>query len=427
MQSGRVPRALALTSLVLSASHAGAAAPPAVPHEPSEHRLVLSYELTFEIPPRAAEPAPEPGDGLALQPIRELHESAQLHESAPAPVQDTAVAVLTALVIFLFASIALLLGFSLFTRALRERANARQARFNGRWEPVLHAMMAGDDVTPPPLARGERILFILLWLRMMGYVRDDAAHGLIECARKLDMARILLRMLDSGSPQNRLLAMRMAGALRVPEAVAALQRKAAQRRPRSSLEAAAALLKIDASRGFDALRELLAHLEWSPGAMVGVIRLGGEGATPMLSSLLATLPAGAGKQVVRLIELLEDHGTLPALRERLLGNRDEGEIAVLLHALGKLGGASDRAAMLPFLRHRGWPVRMQAASALGVLGLPADGERLAPLLRDPQWWVRYRAAQALFRLRGADFARALHAAETDPYAREILARVLAEG
>lgn len=342
-------------------------------------------------------------------------------------MQLTPVAVLAVIAAFLVVNIAALFGFSLLARWMRERRETRNARFQARWEPVLHERMAGGAAPLPRLTRAEHVLFLTLWLHILGYVRDEAADALIAIAEELGMPQYVLRLLESRSPFERLLATRAASALRLAEAVVPLQRKAAQRRPRSSLEAAAALLKIDPTLGFAALRELLAHLEWSPGAMVGVLKAGGEGTTRMLAALLATLEPGRGKQVVRLLELLDDPGAVPALRERLLGNRDEGEIAVILHALGKLGGAADRSAVLAFLAHPRWLVRLQAASALGALGLAEDTDRLAPLLRDPQWWVRYRAAQALFKLGGAEALRRSRAAETDRYARDILEHVLSEG
>jgi len=419
MRASPAPWLAAILALISASSCTDPAAAANAASEGVE--LVISRELAPEPTPRKDAPEPERENALALKPIHELR------GSRPASASISPVVVLAAVAAFLFANIAALLGIGLLTRLLRERREARGARFRGRWEPVLYARMAGDAVPLPPLARSERTLFLELWLHTLGYVRDEAVDALTAVAKELDLPRHVLPLLDSRSPLERLLAMRAAGSLRLTEAAGALQRKAAQRRPRSSLEAARALLKIDAQKGFAALQALLARLEWSPGAMAGAVRTGGPGAARMLAELLASLPPGGGRQVVRVIELLEDQVAIPALRERLLGNRDAEEIAVILHALGKLGGAPDRAAVLALLAHRNWLVRMQAAAALGALGLPEDADRLVPLLRDPQWWVRYRAAQALLRLRGDAALRGSRAAQTDRYASEILDRVLAEG
>jgi HEAT repeat protein len=78
--------------------------------------------------------------------------------------------------------------------------------------------------------------------------------------------------------------------------------------------------------------------------------------------------------------------------------------------------------------HPRWHLRMEAAKALGRIGLPDDLPRLEGLLGDAQWWVRYRAAQSIVRLpflSRTELER-LRARQTDRYARDILAHVLAE-
>jgi len=146
-----------------------------------------------------------------------------------------------------------------------------------------------------------------------------------------------------------------------------------------------------------------------------------------LAALLRSAPPGHAKQMIRLIELLEDQTALATLREHLAASRDEEEIAAILHCIGRLGQDEDRAIALAFLGHESWLVRMQAAYVLGAFGLAQDTERLASALRDRHWWVRYRAAQALLRLAGAAALAALRESEPDPYARDMLERVLAEG
>jgi HEAT repeat protein len=62
------------------------------------------------------------------------------------------------------------------------------------------------------------------------------------------------------------------------------------------------------------------------------------------------------------------------------------------------------------------------------LGVPGDEQQLIGLLTDRQWWVRYRAARALASLGfvGAERMRAIQAAQSDAYARDIIEQVLAE-
>jgi HEAT repeat protein len=65
---------------------------------------------------------------------------------------------------------------------------------------------------------------------------------------------------------------------------------------------------------------------------------------------------------------------------------------------------------------------------MGRLGVPGDEQRLVELLTDRQWWVRYRAARALVSLGFVDGERmrAIQAAQSDAYARDIIEHVLAE-
>lgn len=335
--------------------------------------------------------------------------------------------VLAAILLLLAWNIALLLLFSIVMRIWRELGQRRRDRFCARWEPVLHARMSGDAAPLPPLAPSERLLFLSLWLHLLGYVRDQAAAALVQTARELALPQYVMRLLERGSPWKRVIAMRAVAALRLPQACDTLLAKVMENRPRSSLAAARALLQIDPERGFAGLGHLLSHQEWSPGAMVEIVRAGGSQTVQKLAALVRSAPPGRAKQMVRLIELLEDQTALPALRERLVSSHDEEEVAAILHCLGRLGQGEDRATALAFLEHGSWLIRMQAAYALGAFGLAQDLDRLLPLVRDRNWWVRYRAAQSLLRLAGAAAVATMRAGEPDPYARDMLERVLAEG
>jgi len=398
--------------------------------------LLLKPSLDLALVPaaRAEIQPPIPDEGLALRSGREIAGRLPERPSADSPQAaagaprhpDFQFQLLTGFALFLFATIVALLITSLVARWSRETAEGREARFRKRWEPVLYGRMAGDPVLLPPLARNERVLLLKLWLHVLGYVRDEAIDAMADVAKELEFSRLALHLLESGAPQERLIAMRVVAALRLKEAIAPLQEKVEQARPHSSLEAANALLQISPEHGFAALRKLLTLVDWAPGALVAMLKTGGQGATGMLADLLATLPQGAGAPVLRLLALLDDYAAVPVLRERLRGNADDQEISVILHALGKLGGAAERTAAIEFLDHPGWLVRMQAASALGEVGLPEDWERLRPLLEDSHWWVRYRAAQSLLKLGGPDAVRRARAESSDRYAIDMLHRVQAE-
>jgi hypothetical protein len=62
------------------------------------------------------------------------------------------------------------------------------------------------------------------------------------------------------------------------------------------------------------------------------------------------------------------------------------------------------------------------------MGEDDDEKRLVPLLSDREWWVRYRAAQALSRLPHMDEPKlkTIQAVQSNPFARDMLAQVMAE-
>ncbi len=62
------------------------------------------------------------------------------------------------------------------------------------------------------------------------------------------------------------------------------------------------------------------------------------------------------------------------------------------------------------------------------MGTREDQVALVALLSDPEWWVRYRAAQALAKLPflTEEKLQSLCEVQTDQFAREILAQVMAE-
>ena len=195
-----------------------------------------------------------------------------------------------------------------------------------------------------------------------------------------------------------------------------------------ALAAAEALLKINPELGHKSFRALVLRGGWSPCAMVAVANANPPATGRALVEALAHARAGRATAIIRLLELIEDGNAVPALRNRLIGNRHEAETAALLHALGRFGAAEDRRAALSFIGDARWLVRMQAASVLGRLGLPEDFDVLSHLLGDKEWWVRYRAAQAVLRLAQGDrdVLAAVMDKVQDRFARDAMAFAVAE-
>ena len=338
------------------------------------------------------------------------------------------VTALIALNLLLFGCTLLFLAAGFFTRWARARHRTRRARFAARWEPLLHGRVAGDRDPLPALKRGELLSFLMLWLHLAGYVKEEGKDGLRTAGTELNLGPKVIGLLAGSVPWQRLLAARAAALLRLAEAVPHLTRMAAGPDPRLALAAVEALLTISPAQGHDCFRQLVLRSGWSPCAMAAVASAHPAVTRRVLEAALAKASPGGAMSIVRLLELIEDQDAAPALRLRLAGNRHAAETAALLHALGRFGAAEDRRAALPFLRDARWLVRMQAASALGGLGLPEDLEPLAHLLSDPEWWVRYRAAQAMLRLARGDRAAlaAVMDKVEDRFARDAMSFAVAE-
>lgn len=329
---------------------------------------------------------------------------------------------------FLVLNVLVLFAATWLARLLRERRLALRQAFRNAWQPLIHEYMAGDAPMLPQLPAERRFDFLLLWLQTAGYVRDEDALRLNELARLLGLPGYVMRLLNGRARGRRLVAMRAAGAMRLQEAVPALRREAASGRMRSELAAVSALLNITPAEAMLALQTLLGHVRWAPIAVANVVRAAGPDALRVLAQALRVTPLGQARNLVRVIETLEDVSALPALRERFGAMPDNEEKAAIARALGKLGDDSDRERLLPALSSGLALLRMQAAAALGRLGLLEDVWVLLPLLSDRDWWVRYRAAQSLVELiRGEPNTLAvLRAKIGDRYGLEVLDRAMAE-
>jgi hypothetical protein len=130
-------------------------------------------------------------------------------------------------------------------------------------------------------------------------------------------------------------------------------------------------------------------------------------------------------RMVRYLELAYNVSALPAARTIAESSHDP---EVLAESLRLLKSAEDLPVVRRCLAHEDGRVRVQAAAALGRIGEADDEKPLVALLSDRQWWVRYRAAQALAHLpsMGESKLKTIQATQTNPFARDILAQVMAE-
>jgi len=345
-----------------------------------------------------------------------------------------------------FAVALLLLGVVLLMRGallLRER---RRKKFLEVWQPILVNAVdnAIDNATPdlPRLERRDLSNFLLLWNHLHASVLDESKDYLNQIGKALGIHRAALRLLWHRNLRDRLLAIVTLGQLHERAAWDQLLTIAKRERPLLSVAAARALVMIDPTKAVSELIPLLmTRADWPASRVANMLQIAGADvisdqiANAALKSALeenTQVGNGAGKRatndparLIRYLELAYNVSALPAARTIIELSRDPEVLAACLRLLKS---AEDLPIVRECLSHDNSSVRIQAAAALGRIGEDDDEDRLVLLLSDREWWVRYRAAQALSRLphmRGPKL-ETIQAAQSDPFARDILAQVMAE-
>lgn len=311
---------------------------------------------------------------------------------------------------------------------------AREQNFLQVWQPLLAAVVAGEKVILPALAKGDEIFFLKLWNHLQESLRGEAKMRLNTLAARCGMVphtHVLLRKQDLGS---QLLALTTLGHLDDRSAWADILRLANSPDPLLSFVAARALFQLDANAALaDLQQQLLEREDWPTAQLAILIQ---ENATEGIFAVLAetaihwansTDPAELSRlnRLLHLLEVAPPQRVIPVVRSILAETADHEITAQCLKFLRE---PNDRQTVLGYLGHPNWKVRLQAAFALGRIGTADDVARLAALLGDPAWWVRYRTAQALVVLTRGNLQvlTELHAQLGDRYARDMLEMAMTE-
>jgi HEAT repeat protein len=322
---------------------------------------------------------------------------------------------------------------------LRER---RWRKFLAVWQPILINSIEVATADVPPLRSRDISNFLLLWNHLHESLLDEAKDHLNQVAHALNINQAALRMLRHGKLRGRLLAIITLGHLRERGACDALSCVTRDGGALLSVTAARALVMIDAERAIPELMPLLAtRADWPAPWVANMLQIAGaeiisdQIATATIASCQRNLIRNTDGPVksainyparmVRYLELAYNISALPAARAIAQSSADPEVLAACLRLLQS---AEDLEIVRRCLTHEAWPVRVQAAAALGRIGEDEDEGLLIPLLSDRQWWVRYRAAQALARLPSMTEPglKAIQAKQANPFARDMLAQVMAE-
>jgi len=280
----------------------------------------------------------------------------------------------------------------------------------------------------PPVRRRDGVSFLTMWNRLQDSLVGEFGEPLNRIAVRAGMDDMARHMLAYGNVRERLLAIATLGRLRDRTVWAEFVKLTTDRDLVLSLTAARALVRMDPRAAIELLLPLIAERDdWSPTAVVLMLQDAGADAisAPLAEAAVRAAPEHAHR-VIRYLGLAHPEAAIPVVRELLVRRADH--IECVTACLRVFKDAADLGTVRRYLTDHRWEVRVRAIDVLGRLGTVDDQARLALLLSDPEWWVRYRAAQALCALPSADRERLTHMSTThsDPFARDILAHVLAE-
>ncbi|HEY8106229.1 MAG TPA: HEAT repeat domain-containing protein [Gemmatimonadales bacterium] len=331
------------------------------------------------------------------------------------------------------AGAALIAAFTALLLVLRLGHQLRRRRrdaLTATWQAMLIRSLGSPDEPLPPLPRRFAADVLCTWIYLRECLRGEVTERLDAVARRAGFDDLARHMARSRGRWRRLVGIAALGYLRERAAWDELRLIAHSRHPVESLAAARALVHIDIEQGLAAVMPLIAsRADWPPSRVAALLQDAGPDAMvePLTRAAAEAAPASPDRaaQLVRYMVLAPSALVAPHVRALVAGTHDAGLIRACLHVLSN---ADDADVVRPFLAHPDWPVRSEAARTIGRLGTAADVPVLTSLLGDTAWWVRYRAAQAIASLPaiGARELRGIAAGHPNPFARDMIAHVMAE-
>ncbi len=300
--------------------------------------------------------------------------------------------------ITIHALILFLLAWTLIIRWLRVSTDRRRQQMVAIWRPILAQSLIEAPDTLPSIHSHDRVLFLYLWNHLQESIKGESSDELCAVMRRTGMDHVVHHYLAKGTLRQQLLAIVSLGHLKDLSAWEHLVELAHDTNAFRSLEAARALVRIDAPRAIPALVPLLSQrLDWSPLKVLAILQgAGDELVARALGEAAVQAPPLIAARLIRFLASIRSHRALPLIRP-LLARRplNEDMLAGCLSLFGQCSDPQDLSTVRRYLTHPTWFIRVQAASALGKMGIEADEEHLIGLLGDSHWWVRYRAAEAL--------------------------------
>ncbi|MBH0202095.1 MAG: HEAT repeat domain-containing protein [Nitrospira sp.] len=297
--------------------------------------------------------------------------------------------------------ILVLLTWTLIIRRMRLSADQRRQAVATVWRPILSESLIEPPASLPAIHPRDHILFLYLWNHLQESIKGEPSNELCKIIYRTKMDAVVHQYLATGTMRQQLLALVTLGHMKEATVWPRLVDLAHADNAFLSIEAARALMRIDAPGAIPVLVPLIARRDdWSLLKVLAILQsvqgygehlvaqaLGeaAQQATPMIAARL-----------IRFLAFIRNYRALPFIRP-LLDRQPlhEDILASCLSMFGQCGDPHDLPVVRRHLTHPTWFIRVQAATALGKMGVEEDETLLIKLLEDTHWWVRYRGAEAL--------------------------------
>ncbi len=302
-------------------------------------------------------------------------------------------------------------------------------RFLLRWQPVLIGTIAGDNIEIPDLRPDELTEFLLLWVRLHKTVYGNAGERLNHMLAKLGLEPEVLKGIQKGSLDTRLVCMTVAGYFGSREALPELKEALKDASSVVSITAAYALIRIDVDLAAkEVIPLIIQRRDWTVDRTAILLQ---ESDQKIVDAFIASVEQAEqqGKpyltRLMRILDVLQVSKPLPFVRH-ILEYSDNVELVST--ALKLVRSPNDLDLVRKRANDPNWSIQVQAATVLGRLGSTEDVSLLVSLLSSKEWWVRYRSAKSLLQLPflTVQDVEALRFSMDDNYAIDILSQTLAE-
>jgi hypothetical protein len=312
-------------------------------------------------------------------------------------------------------------------RSRQTRRSEQESLIVARWRPHLLETIDAVPDQLPRVKRAEWFVFLILWIQFHESIKGAARHRLKAVALRLRSDPAARDLLNSNSPDNRLVAVMALGHLGDKGSWNIVEEVVQSRNSLLSMAALRSLFLIDAARAVDVLLSSHgARSDWPTAQLKAIVA---EADSPFVSEELVR---GAGiampAELPRLIALMDsvDATLAEGLLRALLRTSKDAEVLVACLKSRHLPKNLDF--LTPLTRSSSWQVRTQLARALGSMITRGEEHILIAMLSDDVWWVRFRAAQSLARLpflSNEELWR-LRSKLNDRFAKDILDHVVAD-